>query len=105
MHSYYYRYMPETFKLTWSTNIEVSNRENRNANDFYAEQFRLVSYKSHPYFSFPETWNSLPNFLKNTPEKSVFKLELKKYLLNNLTVNQAQNQVQNPPQNQNVDPN
>ena len=91
MHSYFYKYMPDTFKLTWSTNIEVSNRENRNANDFYAEQFRLISYKSHPYFNFPEVWNELPNFLKLTPEKSKFKLELKKYLLSKLTVNPARN--------------
>ena len=91
MHSYFYKYMPDTFKLTWSTNIEVSNRENRNANDFYAEQFRLISYKSHPYFNSPEVWNELPNFLKLTPEKSKFKLELKKYLLSKLTVNPARN--------------
>ena len=81
---------PELCK-TWSTNREVSQKENRKADDYYANQFKYTTLKNLPFFKFPELWNNFDEDIKNIECKILFKKKTKKFLLDSLTV-QNQNQ-------------
>ena len=82
---------PELCK-TWSTNREVSQRENRNADDFYANKFNYATLKNLPFFKFPELWNNFDEDIKNIECPKLFKKKTKKFLIDS---------IQNPNQNQN----
>ena len=116
MHSYKYSYCPNSFTetcniqwqshscaelcepscKTWSTNREISQRENRNADDYYANKFNYATLKNFPYFKFPEIWNNFDEDIKNIEDKVLFKKKAKQFLLDSLPLpNQNQNQNQN----------
>eukprot|EP00088_Acartia_fossae_P058057 TRINITY_DN6784_c0_g1_i3.p1 TRINITY_DN6784_c0_g1~~TRINITY_DN6784_c0_g1_i3.p1 ORF type:complete len:611 (-),score=-4.06 TRINITY_DN6784_c0_g1_i3:608-2272(-) len=114
MHSYKYDYCPNSFTetcnikwlnstcaemceprcKTWSTNREISQRENRNADDYYANQFNYATLKNLPFFKFPELWNNFDEDIKNIECKILFKKKAKQFLLDSIT-NPNDNENQN----------
>ena len=81
MHKRYYNKLPP-FSETWQRNTDRNDRQLRNQIDFFIDHVRLMSYKQHPLFGFPNTWNNLPNNIKAIESHSIFSVELKEFLLN-----------------------
>ena len=103
MHKRYYQKLPPSLMEIWERNTDRNDRALRNQYDFFLDHFRLMSYKQHPFFHFPRTWNKLDNNLKNIDSYSIFCESVKKFLiervynehLQNLNQNQNQNQMNN----------
>ena len=83
MHKRYYNKLP-SFLDTWERNSDRNDRQLRNQHDFFIDHVRLMSYKQHPLFCFPLTWNKIPNNIKSIESHSLFSASLKEYLLNRL---------------------
>ena len=85
MHKFYHDLLPETFNDTWNKNIQVTNVQTRQADDIRPERFHLNYFKSHPFFAFPDIWNTLPIELKNIVDEDIFATRAKKYFHDNPT--------------------
>jgi hypothetical protein len=79
MYDYEHALLPSLFifpKFTWRKTNQIHNVNLRNANNFYIEHVRFSYLKSHPLFSFPLTWNSLSNDVKNAETRNIFARKL-----------------------------
>ena len=85
MHKFYHDLLPETFNDTWNKNIQVTNVQTRQADDIRPERFHPNYFKSHPFFAFPDIWNTLPIELKNIVDEDIFATRAKKYFHDNPT--------------------
>jgi hypothetical protein len=66
MYKYRHGSQPDIFNGTWKKVSEMHDYPVRNADDFHIPYFRSMYLKSHPLFSFPLIWNSLPRDIKES---------------------------------------
>jgi hypothetical protein len=86
MHSVKYGYVPNSFSNTWPLNNERNVVYNlRNTAEFTITPPRFEGFKKYPLYTFPSTWNNLDD-VKLHRNRTTFKIELKKNLLESLLV-------------------
>ena len=80
IHSIYYKTSPSALHGIWLTNEQRGiNRDLRDAHQLYLPLARTDHVKRLPYFSYPKTWNDLPD-LKLSSNPTTFKISLKSHL-------------------------
>ena len=81
IHSIYYKTSPPSLHGIWPTNQQRGiDRDLRDAHQLYIPFARTDHVKRLPYFSFPKTWNDLPD-CKLSNNTTTFKISLKSHLL------------------------
>ena len=80
IHSIYYKTSPSALHGIWLTNEQRGiDRDLRDAHQLYLPLARTDHVKRLPYFSYPKTWNDLPD-LKLSSNSTTFKISLKSHL-------------------------
>jgi len=93
MHSIYHHHSPKALHNTWITSLEQRHRTGnlelvynlRNNDDLYIPPSRIISLNKFPLYNLPSLWNSLDPELRNVPSIILFKINIKKHFINNLS--------------------
>jgi exonuclease III len=101
MHNYSLNKLPVSFNNTWLTNFERRGLENqhqlRNQEEFHVPMARTKTTERMPLHIMPLTWNNLEILeLKYEQNSNIFKKELKKSLLETLSLQTVCNRVNCP---------
>ena len=77
--------VPSTFLNTWPTVYQQNpNRLTRSANELYIQRVLINILNNHPFFILPRIWNDFKETFKTTTKLTIFKRQLKRYLLDSL---------------------
>ena len=63
--------------------IHEPSYSTRSSNELTVPHPRTDAIKMSFYYQIPKIWNAIPNEIKSSANKSIFKSRYKKYLLNN----------------------
>ena len=83
MHAFVFNYMPNGFEGFFCRNNEtqIHDYPMRNNDSFYIPRVKNDTLKRFPFYSIPSIWNDLPVHLKEISSKSLFRINLKLYLI------------------------
>ena len=89
-HAFINNLLPLSFANIWQKNDErrqVGQAILRNQDEYYVPPSRLMSTERFPLFNLPKLWNNIPiNELKTIVNKNTFNFNLKKSLMDQLSV-------------------
>jgi hypothetical protein len=85
MHGIKFNYAPISFENMWPTSNERDILYNlRELNDFILPAPRFEGFRKFPLYSLAKIWNDFDINIRLQPNVATFKIELKKYLLENV---------------------
>jgi hypothetical protein len=85
MHGIKFNYAPISFENMWPTSNKRDILYNlRELNDFILPAPRFEGFRKFPLYSLAKIWNDFDINIRLQPNVATFKIELKKYLLENV---------------------